>query len=140
MNFKEYYLQELKAILGREINKVDGIRENDLEEILTKKNLVLPQSLKDYYEIGGKLDINKEHNILYDPTELEIIDGYLVFAEENQRVVIWGIPEPDLTSSDPIVYQGQEYQEIDWYSEEKTFSQFIIEMWKWQRNISPDNM
>lgn len=140
MNFKKYYQKELKAILGRETNKEDGIQESSLSEILTKKNIVLPDSLKTYYEIGARLVINKEHNVLYDPTELELIDGFLVFAEENQRVVIWGIRESDLLSNDPIVYQGQEHEKIDWYSEEKTFSEFIIDMWRWQRNLPPYNM
>lgn len=64
------------------------------------------------------------------------IGDYLVFAEENENVVVWGILKSDLRIEDPVVYQGQEYNgKYSWYSEDSTFSRFVIQMFKWQRGI-----
>ena len=89
--------------------------------------------------VAGKLDINKEHNVLYDPEELRPADDILVFMEENQYVVVWGIRSADLSQSDPQVYQAATVEPLEWYPEELTFSQFIIAMWKWQRGLGEHN-
>lgn len=96
----------------------------------------LPVALQEYYHLIGKHPINKEHNRILAPNEIYYIGDYLVFAEENENVVVWGILKSDLQIEDPVVYQGQEYNgKYSWYSEDSTFSRFVIQMFKWQRGI-----
>ena len=76
--------------------------------------------------------MNKAHNELYAPDGLAIEDGYLVFMEENQAVVNWGIREEDLSQPDPEVWQRVNSDPPEWYSENMPFSTFICKMLLWQ--------
>jgi hypothetical protein len=135
--YQQYFKKELAAIIGREITLKDGFSQKQLDRLLNETNIKIPSSLYQYYHTCGKLEINKEHHNLYNPSELEFIDNYLVFMEENQRVVIWGFNKDDLNKEDPIVYQGQENEETEWYPEEMEFSKFIIDAWKFIRGKPP---
>lgn len=42
-------------------------------------------------------------------------------------MVIWGFKMEDSDKEDPVVYQGQENEQREWYSEEMSFSKFIID-------------
>jgi hypothetical protein len=99
--------------------------------------LKLPAALKSYYELAGKLPINTEHNQLYLPKALRIENGKLVFMEENQAVVFWGIDLNALKKLDPMVFQANDESEIVWYSEDLCFSDWIIKMWRWQAGLDP---
>jgi hypothetical protein len=67
---------------------------------------VIPRALFDYYSVAGGHWINEHHDHLRSIEELEWMDDKLVFLDENQRVVYWGIDRPDLKTADPIVWQG----------------------------------
>ena len=135
--YQQYFRKELAAIIGREITIKDGFSKKQLDKLLYEADIRIPTSLYQYYHICGKLEINKEHHNLYNPNELVFIDNYLVFMEENQRVVIWGFNKEDLNNEDPMVYQGQENEKTEWYAEEMEFSKFIIDAWKFIRGKSP---
>lgn len=127
MNDQNYYKREIEKLTGAPISDSDGI---DSSYTIGPQ---FPKSLNEYYKI------NSEHNRLYKPNKIYEIDDYLIIAEKNQNVVIWGIKSRDITE-DPIVYQGQQFAEAtQCYSEELTFSKFIISMWKWQKKISKED-
>jgi hypothetical protein len=60
--------------------------------------------------------------------------------EENQSVAYWGIKREDCSLPDPIVWQGQNINSIEfeieddepmeWYAEPYKISQFLMAMWK----------
>lgn len=92
-----------------------------------------PLALSQYYQVAGLHPINSSHNQLLAPEQTYELDDYLVFAHENQEVVVWSMSLSE-SSADPLVYQGQYYDgKYTWYSEEQTFSHFIIAMWDWQK-------
>jgi hypothetical protein len=95
----------------------------------------LPPAFRDYYESAGKVSINTEHNILYDPKKLKIWKGKLLFMEENQRVVFWGLDVREFDQADPKVFQANNSEPIEWYSLDKPFSEFILSMWRWLRGF-----
>lgn len=69
------------------------------------------------------------------PDELKRDDGKVVFAEENQQVVVWAFDAAD-TVEDPQVWQGQAGSgdtgdAMVWYREEETLSSFMVSMWRW---------
>lgn len=59
------------------------------------------------------------------------MDDKLVFMEENQCVVFWGIAKADLGEADPVVWQGVNGEPIEWYAEDHRLSRFLMAMWKW---------
>lgn len=95
----------------------------------------LPQALAELYAVAAKHPFNRVDYELRMPDDLEVIDGKVVFAEENQGVVVWAYNTSD-DGADPVVWQGQpsrtEPGGIEtWYSEEKTLSVFVVELWNW---------
>lgn len=68
------------------------------------------------------------HNRILQPDQLRVIDDKVVFAEENQNVVVWGY-DVGSTQDDPEVWQGQPLGgDHEWYREDVTSSRFLIEM------------
>lgn len=94
----------------------------------------LPRSLEDLYRVAGNHPLNSTHNRLIPPDELMTHDRRVVFAEENQQVVVWAF-DADGPDDDPLVWQGQpdsdDPESLTWYSEEQPLSDFIIDMWGW---------
>lgn len=100
-----------------------GCQENQISELETKLNLSLPQKLRDYYlELGINESINYSHNRLLKPdNEVGFSDDrYLVFYEENQASVYWGIKEEE---TDELL---AEYGIYDWEHNEEPKFEFAL--------------
>jgi hypothetical protein len=52
---------------------------------------VLPTAVVAFYQLAGAAPEFQEHDTLRLPEALDAEDGFLVFMEENQHVVDWGI-------------------------------------------------
>lgn len=115
--------------LGRKAKVPDGLSDTQISEAEKNLGFQLPASLRDYYRIAGNLsELNKPHNVLFDIAELFVDNDFLIFMEENQAVVYWGIKITDLAIPDPEVWQQVNSTPSEWYSEEMTFSEFIVQM------------
>jgi GNAT superfamily N-acetyltransferase len=92
--------------------------------------LPLPLALTVYYAVAGEHWLTTHHNRLLFPEELYIREGRLVIMEENQVIVIWGLPLATLSpsSADPLV----ELRSDSWYSEGLGVSRFLMKMWNFQ--------
>jgi hypothetical protein len=90
----------------------------------------LPGPLRDYYLSVGRHGLNRAHNRLWPPGDLEVSQGRLVFMEENQCVVYWGV-RSRTTAADPVVYQTADLEDGDW-SAESPCSEFLAGMLCWQ--------
>ena len=135
MQLKQKYSAGLKALIGRSLKKQDGVKRALLATCEKRLQLKLPTALRTYYELAGNLPINKEHNIFFDPKDLTRREGKLVFMEENQAVVFWGMDLKTLNQPDPEVFQANNKTPVIWYSEGLCFSDFIIKAWRWQRGL-----
>jgi hypothetical protein len=93
--------------------------------------LALPPALRDYYLLAGAAAENREHNRLFAPEELVVEEDRLLFMEENQGVVTWGAALGRGPRADPVVWQRVNGDRPEWYSEELTFSAFIIASLAW---------
>lgn len=72
------------------------------------------------------------HNRLLPPDEWFVDAGRLVFLEENQTVVFWGVPVA-AADDDPAVDQGVvNGSTIEWHSESDQCSVFLKVMFAWQ--------
>ena len=137
MQFSDKYSPVLESLLERELTKSDGLAPAELRNAEERLQLKLPRALADYYLLAGALDLNRQHNRLYPPSGLEIMDQKLIFMEENQAVVFWGMELHQLNSPDPTVFQACNNLPLEWYSEEVPFSDFILKMWRWQYGLDP---
>lgn len=108
----------------------DGFSEADIALAEKKLGFRLPESLRLYYSLAGKLTINTVYNRLLSPGEIKIEDGYLLFMEENQEVVTWGIPLTMRENLDPVVWQ-RDNTSMEWHTESLPFSLFMFEYFSW---------
>ena len=90
----------------------------------------LSTPLRDYYLSVGRHKLNRVHNRLLPPDSLFVSSGRLVFLEENQEVVYWGVRSRS-PAADPVVFQATDLDEGPWVAESPC-SQFLLAMLCWQ--------
>ncbi len=93
--------------------------------------LRLPVALRAYYRLAGEAEINTLHNQLLPPEDLEVQEGHLLFMDENQGVVSWGVRVKDLGAPDPVVQQRNNTPPCRWFSERKRFTAFLTSLFRW---------
>jgi hypothetical protein len=120
--------------LGTPLLPDSGIPETDLASAGQKLGFQLPAALRSYYLVAGKHKLNRVYNRLYDPNAWRVHLDHLVFMEENQAVVFWGIPMKQLSLLDPSIYQAPKYkgQPHAWYLEHDNCSTWLQVMLHWQ--------
>ena len=119
------------ATLGFTLGASDGISSDEIASAENKLGIKLPAGLRDYYLVAGhESALNHAYNQLYTPKELKTHPDKLVFMEENQCVVVWGIDVGPQAGDDPAVYQGPivKKQPSGWHLEEKECSAFLVFM------------
>jgi hypothetical protein len=114
------YFQKIRHLYNIPENENHGFPESDIVALEKQLNIVLPAKLREYYFTLGKHEaINNSYNRLLQPAQIELSDEYLIFYEENQGVVNWGIKKEDLLQPDPPVYGGytDDKGHLNWYLE-----------------------
>jgi hypothetical protein len=99
----------------------------------------LPRALREYYRVTGSHPaLNRTHNRLIEPARIGFVVGpageqFLVFYEENQEVVVWGIPRADLGLEDPPVWQCHVDVNGTWsfYPEAASVSELVCAQAAW---------
>jgi hypothetical protein len=120
------YFDKIRHLYGIGAQEQLGFEAHEIDQ-------PLPEMLKEYYLSLGKQEaINYSYNRLLKPGgEIGFSqDDYLVFYEENQGVVFWGIKRADLHLSNPPVYgnySGDEMQP-DWHLECAATDAFLLLM------------
>ncbi|MBN1255202.1 MAG: hypothetical protein JXA50_08020 [Deltaproteobacteria bacterium] len=126
--FELFYESHFREIFGSEPEPANGLGEEAVQARLAQRGLQIPRALFDYYSVAGYHWVNKKQNRLRSIEELDWYMDWLVFMDDDQGLVSWGIQRQDLSSSDPLVWQGILGEEIDWFQEDLTLSEFLIEM------------
>jgi len=129
-NYQESYLRTF-ATLGTKLNKQDGCSSGKIAAAEKKLGLRLPIALRDYYFVAGReRSLNHAHNRLCALGDLEKHAGKLVFMEENQCVVVWGVAASSKAGDDPAVYQGPivDGEPSGWFLEQRKLSVFLVFM------------
>ncbi len=127
-HFVEHYL-------GRPWTAADGLPEKEVKKAESRLGFPLPAALRTFYlSVGAVNDLCSIHNTIFAPKDLAFEEGYLMFMDENQSVVSWGIKKKDLKRSDPEVWQRNNSSE-DWYSEEKSFLELLTSMFDWYKQL-----
>lgn len=121
--------QVFEDLLGRKLKRADGISSEKIEDVENKLGLVLPNPLREFYQLVGNLDIfTKSFQRFAAIDDLLIKDSKLIFLEENQSVLYWAYNLEDSDTDDPLIYQNTHYDTGEWYSENMRLYSFLILM------------
>lgn len=127
-SYKEHY-RGLFEVLGYPLAVDSGTPAKEIEKAEKRLNVKIPSALRDYYLVAGREKrFSQCLNRLIAPDKWSIDQGRLIFMEENQAVVSWGIPTRNSKVDDPIVSQGINDDSITWHSERRRCSQFLSVM------------
>jgi len=113
-----------EILLGRHLTEKDGMNVSEIETIENSLSLKLPTVLRDFHLLVGNLD-------MFTSSFEQFVEPYikgemLVFLEENQCVCIWGINIQDAENETVFMCTDFETDNPEWYSEEKTLTDFLI--------------
>jgi hypothetical protein len=133
------YTGALEGVFGRPLTSRDSVLESRLRRAESRLRLPLPPAIREFYGLAGAARETREHNVLFHPEDLVIEEDHLLFMEENQAVVHWGIPLSQKRRADPDVWQRVNGDEARWYPEEMTFATFILKNLAWQRGAELSN-
>lgn len=102
-----------------------GESEETLAAAEVRLGVLLPEPLRSFYRACGREDcVMAAHNQFLALPSLELVDGRLIFCEENQVVCVWGsvVGEPD-----PKAEVGNVLPDgtLEWHSEEVVLSRFL---------------
>lgn len=104
-----------------------GFSSEQLSKTEQRFGIKLPKALREFYLLCGKHKINQTHNRLLSPDDMLLAGNRLVFMEENQNVVYWGI-SCNNTVIDPLVMQTMDLDDAAWNSERVRCSIFLCVM------------
>ncbi len=125
------WLKTTFATLVRPLMPDDGEPETGISAVEARLKLRLPAVLREYYLLAGRFDrFNRAHNELRRPGDWTVEGGKLVFLEENQCVVFWGVEASTLPEDDPPVHQAENIRgrPAEWFLEHERCSEFLIVM------------
>lgn len=123
--------EKIRQLYDLPKNQNLGFAEAEMIALEEKLHSQLPTALKNYYLALGKVaNLNYSHNRLLKPNEIYFAqDGYLVFYEENQAVVYWGIKQEDVKSNNPPVWGNYgTVENPDWQIEANSTDNFLLLM------------
>ncbi|MFJ3220537.1 SMI1/KNR4 family protein [Kitasatospora sp. NPDC086801] len=90
------------AYWGEPLQPGDGFEDAELDAAERRLGLRLPPALREAYRLFGRReDLTGNHNRLLPPEGLFVLDGALVYQEENQACAHWGVLLADLDQDDP---------------------------------------
>ncbi|WP_435016239.1 hypothetical protein TA3x_003803 [Tundrisphaera sp. TA3] len=130
--------RETFASFGIPLGREDACTEAEIAEAEGRLAMRLPRSLREYHLVAGREQrINQYHNRFLPPEKMFADSGHLVFMEENQRVVYWGIPADREAKPDAAVFQGvnRRGEAIDWYEEHESCASFLNVMAIWNASF-----
>jgi hypothetical protein len=130
------YLQKIRRLYALSETASFGFAETEIIALEKRLNIILPSALREYYLILGKnQQVNDSFNRLLKPTgEIDFsADRHLIFYEENQCVVYWGIKELDLLQQNPPVYGNYDPINLteNWFADSSTTEDFLLSMAFW---------
>lgn len=126
---------QLLTVLGRHLTADDAISSERLVVAEQRLGIVLAPVVVAFYRSAGAAPEFQEHDTLRAPEALDVDSEFVVFMEENQNVVAWGIPVGAATP-DPLVWQRVDGEQPAWYPEEMTFSEFVVKRLAFTRGLT----
>jgi hypothetical protein len=124
--FQQQY-RSLFAQFGYPLKPSAGVTEKQIAAAEKRLGVRVPAALREFYLVAGKeRRFNHCHNRLLGPERWAVDRGRLMFMEENQSVLWWGVPVGKRAAADPMVAQGLNDEPITWQSISMKCSAFLI--------------
>lgn len=131
-SFEEHY-SEVFATFGYPLTERTALSTTVLAGAERRLGVKIPAALREYYRIAGReRRFNTAHNRLLPPSDWSLDQKRLIFMEENQAVVYWGVSIRNPDSDDPPASQGINNEPITWHPENRKCSGFLTEMLHYQ--------
>lgn len=93
----------------------------------------IPKALRDYFLVAGReRRFGTCNNRLLPPSQWTTDKHRLIFMEENQRVVWWGVSTRNPHADDPPVSRGLNEEPITWQPDHRKCSAFLAFMLHYQ--------
>lgn len=101
-----HYLAIIHKLYNLAEDANHGYPEAVIAALEARLQIQLPASLRQYYiSLGNNKAVNDSFNRLTSLGEIGFSeDEHLIFYEENQAVVLWGIAKTELQQDNPAVY------------------------------------
>src|SRR5262245_9327844 len=117
-SFKEYY-RTLFRTFGYPLAKRSAMPPEVITAAEKRLGVRVPGALRYYYLVAGReRRFNTSLNRLLSPSQWAIDKKRLIFMEENQAVVVWGVSLRFRNkSNDPPISQGVNEEPISWHPE-----------------------
>lgn len=126
---------ETHATLGLDLTEEDAVSDGFISRFERKMKFRLPRALRDYYLVAGnELDSTRVFQELIRVGAWWLDEGRLVFMEDEQAAVVWGVDLVKRPLQDPPVFQGVNVDEnrLEWHLEHEQCSIFLKTMLHWQ--------
>jgi hypothetical protein len=125
----ETYFRELYATFGYPLTEKHALSRKVLTAAERRLGVRVPIALRDFYLVaGGERRFNHSFNRILSPRDWEVDKQRLIFMDENQVVVRWGVSLRNASSADPPISQGVNGETIAWYPEHRKLSVFLSVM------------
>jgi hypothetical protein len=134
VTYPEFYA-DVFATLARPLTGADQVPGEVIRTSEKQLGVRVPEALRCYYAAAGNMPLNNAYNELLAPESWRLDRHVLVFLDENQGVVKWGVPARKLRQVDPtVLYTVAEGsgEHSDWAEEDLECSDFLVLMLCWQ--------
>ena len=127
-SFKKHY-RTLFERLGYPLKERAGTPTKTIIDAENRLGVEIPRPLRDYYLVAGReRRFNQCLNRFLSPVDWLIDNKRLLFLEENQTVLWWGVSIRNPKTVDPPISQGINADPISWHSEHRKCSIFLTFM------------
>src|SRR5699024_3697611 len=97
---------------------------------------ITPMPLQAHYIALATSEMMETNHFFFDPDELEIRDTMVMFVEDADETLVWGIPLDQVSLPDPMVYRRSVGAEApdnigEWEASEATVSELIADILTW---------
>ncbi|WP_165245155.1 hypothetical protein [Paludisphaera soli] len=122
------------------LRPAEGDPAATLDAAAMRLGVDLPAALREWYAIAGRrADAWSRQDVFVRPDRLRIEDGRIVFYEESQAVVRWGVGVEGRQAEDPPVFVSSEDEHGEWLEESPSISLFALQRLlcdlKWSHDV-----
>lgn len=119
--------------LGHPLRRRDGISSRQLAIAARQLPAPPPTALIDYYRIAGRaVDLHSAHDHLLAPADWCLDRNMLVFMEENQAVVLYGVKLTGSSCDPPVAMAANGNDPLRWLKVCASSSEFLLTMLHWE--------
>lgn len=132
----EMLLEKYKGLVAKHLDDrwtpKEGYTAEELADQLAAADLPagasLPLALEEFYRAVGRCEeLMEAHCFFFDPDELVVEDGHLLFLEDEDEKFAWGVPVEALDVPDPLVRRRANSTGA-WHDEDATVGEFILDL------------